>query len=242
MKNNANRRARERRETRLRIIDAARELFLMGEGEGLTLRRVAERIEYSATTIYLHFRNKDALVRELCAADFAAFSRSLVQADRLTDPLARLKKVAAGYVDFGLQYPGQYRAMFITATSAKPPARRSAKNKGDIGSASPGNDSPAEEAGGNRKDEPDPHDFLQAAVFKALAAGVFKPEYRDVPLITQTLWAGLHGVVSLHQVRAKHPAVSWRPVQALTEMMIECLLNGLMIPSLTATPTWRRPE
>ncbi len=242
MKNNFVRRTRERLEVRLRIIDAARELFAMGGEEGLTLRRVAERIEYSATTIYLHFPSKQALVQELCAADFATFSRRLVQADRVTDPLERLKAVAAGYVDFGLQYPGQYRAMFITA-GAEPSLASVAARTGDESSAvTPKSRNASARIQENKKPEPAPYDFLQAAVFKALAAGIFKPEYRDVPLITQTLWAGLHGVVSLHQIRAKHPAVTWRPIQGLTEMMLECLLNGLVIPSLAANPVWRRPE
>ena len=223
MKNNVDRRARERKEARLRIVEAARELFAGGGEEALTLRRVAERIEYSATTIYLHFRNKDALVRELCAADFAVFSRRLVQAERLSDPLERLRKVSAGYVDFGLQFPGQYRAMFITVVSAE-------------------KSQPDDVAPRNPEARPEPQDFLQAAIFKGLAAGIFKDEYRDVPLLTQTLWAGLHGLVSLHQVRAKHPAVVWRPVQTLTEMMIECLLNGMVVPSLATNPAWRRPD
>ena len=181
--------------------------------------------------------------RELCAADFAVFSRRLVQAERLADPLDRLRKVAAGYVDFGLQYPGQYRAMFITGNGAEPaPATQSAKRSDAQIPIPARGDQTQKESGENAKHEPDPHDFLQSAVFKALAAGIFKPEYRDVPLITQTLWAGLHGVVSLHQTRARHPTVTWRPIQALTEMMIECLVNGMIVPALAATPAWRRSE
>ena len=215
MKNNVVRRDRERGEVRLKIIEAARELFTDGSEEALTLRAVAQRIEYSATTIYLHFANKEALLRALCAADFADFSRRLIQAERLGDPLQRLRAVAMGYVDFGLRYPNQYRAMFIA---------RSTPPEGD---APPG--------------ERDAYDFLHSAVFKALAAGVFRPEYRDIPLLTQTLWNGLHGVVSLHQVRSNHPHVPWRPVQTLAETMTECLVNGLVLPPHSKTPTWR-PE
>ena len=209
----------------MRIVDAARELFADGGEEGLTLRRVAERIEYSATTIYLHFRNKDVLVRELCAAEFAVFSRRLVQAARSADPLERLRKVAAGYVDFGLQFPGHYRAMFITARAPGTPSPT--RNQTHLAT-----DETLQEA-------PGPQDFLREAVFKGLAAGIFKAEYRDVPLLTQTLWAGLHGVVALHQVRANHPTVAWRPVQTLTETLVECLLNGMVVPALATNPAWR---
>ena len=227
---NIGRRARERQETRLRIVEAAREIFAAGGEEALTLRRVAERIEYSATAIYLHFKNKEALVTELCMADFATFSRKLVQAERTADPLERLKKVAAGYVDFGLQHPGQYRAMFINVAGAPDDTTPNADGAG-----------PSPETRGNAEKDLAPQDFLHAAVFKALAAGLFKSEYRDVTLITQTFWAALHGVVALHQVRANFPAVVWRPIQALTEMTVECLLNGMIVPSAATSPGWRLP-
>ncbi len=219
MKNNVARRGRERSEERLKIIEAARELFTDGSEEALTLRAVAQRIEYSATTIYLYFPNKEALVRALCAADFAVFSRRLIQAERLADPLARLLAVAMGYVDFGLRYPNQYRAMFIARAEPGP---------------SPTGGSDEEPA-----KERDAYDFLHSAVFKALAAGVFRPEYRDIPLIAQTLWNGLHGVISLHQVRSNHPHVPWRPVQTLAETMTECLINGLVLPTHAKNPAWR---
>ena len=219
MKNNAARRGRERDEVRLKIIEAARELFTGGSEEALTLRGVAQRIEYSATTIYLHFPDKEALVRALCAADFADFSRRLIQAERLTDPLERVRAVALGYVDFGLQYPNQYRAMFIA--------------RGDLAGAD------ERLAEGTPPEDRGAYDFLHSAVFKALAAGVFRPEYRDIALVAQTLWNGLHGVVALHQVRANHPRVTWRPVQVLAETMVECLLNGLLLPALTKNPAWR---
>lgn len=225
MKNNVERRKRERDETRLKIIEAARELFTGGSEEALTLRAVAQRIEYSATTIYLHFPNKEALVRALCAADFAGFSRRLIHAERSPDPLDRLREVAAGYVDFGLQYPNQYRAMFMTRADSRTAADDEAP---------PERTPPSKE-----KEERDAYDFLHAAVFKAQAAGVFRPEYRDIPLVAQTLWNGLHGVVALHQVRSNHPRVAWRSVQVLAETMVECLVNGLVLPSLSKNPSWR---
>ena len=225
MKNNFVRRKRERDEVRLKIIEAARELFTGNMEEALTLREVARRIEYSATTIYLHFPNKETLVRALCEADFADFSRRLIQAERLADPVERLRAIAMGYIDFGLQYPNQYRAMFIHRAGARVSRER---------------DDPSEQAeDGTAKEQREAYDFLHSAVFKAMAAGVFEPEYRDIPLVTQTLWSGLHGVVSLHQVRSNHPKVPWRPIRALSETTVECLVNGFLLPSQSKDPTWR---
>ena len=62
----AERRGREREEVRHKILDAARELF-MAEGAGrVTMRRIAEAIEYSPTAIYNHFQDKDTLLHSLC--------------------------------------------------------------------------------------------------------------------------------------------------------------------------------
>ena len=220
MKNNRNRREREKAEMRLRVLDAARDLFLSGGEEAVTLRHVAGRIEYSAATIYLHFPNKEALIRELCYADFTAHSRVLQQAERIADPLARLRKIAAAYIDFGLLHPAHYRAMFMTPSRGKP------------AEIDPQPAQPAERKGiaDNRRStpaSPQPYDFLHNAVFKAMAAGCFKPQYRDVAIIAQVIWSGLHGVISLHLVRARYSAVSWRPVQNAAELMVECLLGGL---------------
>ncbi len=192
------------------MIDAARDLFLDGGEEAVTLRRVAAKIEYSATTIYQHFPSKEALIQELCAADFEMFSRTLKQAERVPDPLTRLRKVSLCYADFGLQYPRHYRSMFMT--SHRVPLTKST-GSGSIDESNP--------------KQPLAYDYLFSAVFKAMAAGCFGPEHRDVPLITQILWGGLHGVVSLHLERARFPDVSWRSTQESLETMVDLLLHGL---------------
>ena len=221
MANNVQRRLREKNEMRLKILDAARDLFTTGGEEAVTLRKVAEKIEYSATTIYLHFADKEALLRELCTADFLVFSRTLKQAERIGDPVERLRQMASAYVDFGLQYPGYYRLMFLpsgTNPPSQPPEETLPSPPGHTQRTPATNgDSPGQGA----------QDFLYRAVFKAMAAGCFKPELLDVAALTQTFWSGLHGVVSLHLVRAKYPAVAWRPINTAKDLMIDCLINGL---------------
>jgi AcrR family transcriptional regulator len=216
MKNNLGRRLREKQEVRQRVLDAAGELLGQGGAEAVTLRRVAQRIEYSATTIYLYFPNKEALLQEVCAVDFAAFSRSLTAAQRLTDPLERLRRVARTYVDFGLQFPNHYRVMFMRPDA---PARSTLSADAAPANAEARTSTPSEA-------DATPYDFLHAAVFKAKAAGCLRPEYQDVPQCAQILWSGLHGLVALHLVRAQHPQVSWRPIQATADLMIDCLIRG----------------
>ena len=224
MANHAQRRQREKNELRLKILDAARELFGAGGEEAVALRAVAEKIEYSATTIYQHFADKDALLRELCAADFLEASRVFKQAERVGDPVERLRRTAAAYLDFGWQHPGHYRLMFL------PSAGGAAQSRGTRAAAtvSPAAPPRAEAALDG------PYPFLQQAVFRAMAAGCFKAEHRDVAAITQLLWGGLHGVVTLQLVRAKHATVPWKPAEASGRLMIDCLLAGLLEPRFAA--------
>ena len=73
MSNNVQRRVREKRDLRLKIVDAARELISAGGKEAFMVRAVAGNIEYSATTIYTHFADKEARLCALGAADFIVF-------------------------------------------------------------------------------------------------------------------------------------------------------------------------
>ena len=56
------RRAREKKELRQEILDAAREMFVEDGYENVSMRKIAEKIEYSPTTIYLYFRDKADLL------------------------------------------------------------------------------------------------------------------------------------------------------------------------------------
>lgn len=239
-KNHVLRRERERKELRFRILEAAKALFSQGGEAAVSLRQVAEMIEFSATTIYLHFPSKEALVQEVCALEFALLARSLQQAESLTDPMERLRKLSSLYVDFGLQHPEHYRVLFMrerindvapSPVSSRADAEPLASSVTGVERTAPAVDT-AKEAR--------PYDYLHRAIFKAMAAGCFKPEYRDVVLLAQSVWSCLHGVVALHLVRAQHPGVSWKPVQSILEMSLEALFNGMAVPSCQVPPTWRR--
>ena len=94
---------------RQQILDAARELFITEGYENVSMRKVAGRIEYSPTTIYLHFKNKTDL---LIAITEKTLHNLLDTLERLSkdagDPVLILKKEAQTYVEFGLTYPQDY--------------------------------------------------------------------------------------------------------------------------------------
>jgi AcrR family transcriptional regulator len=78
------------------------------------MRRVAEKIEYSATAIYFHFRDKETLLREICDTDFLTLAHAITAAAQIADTIERLKATGLAYFRFGVEYPNHYRLMFMT--------------------------------------------------------------------------------------------------------------------------------
>src|SRR5713226_8330120 len=95
------RRERERAQTRRKILEAARRMFVQHGYEATTMRAIAAKIGYTPTAIYHHFRNKEALLTELSTQDFRALAQAFQQ-------------IGQAYVEFGLTHPMHYRLMFMT--------------------------------------------------------------------------------------------------------------------------------
>ena len=99
----ATRRKQQQDELRAKILDAARELFVAHGVEAVSMRKVADKIGYTATTLYNHFEDKDALLHALCDADFGALHESFCQIGRIADPIERLRKLGQAYIEFALR-------------------------------------------------------------------------------------------------------------------------------------------
>ena len=198
------RREREREEIRTLILDAARELFASEGVEAVTMRRIADRIEYSPTAIYFHFRDKEALLKELCECDFRNFAQEFVALLQIADPIERLRRAGHAYVNFGLHHPSHYRLMFMTPKFEQ---KDHALEKGNP--------------------EEDAYAFLKGIVTQALAENRFKPELTDVDLVSQVVWSGVHGVISLEIAKCKDAWVDWSPIAQRTHLMVEVLIDGL---------------
>ncbi|MDA8084168.1 MAG: TetR/AcrR family transcriptional regulator [Nitrospiraceae bacterium] len=108
-------RAKYKEEFRREILDAARELFINEGYEKFSMRRLAEKIDYSATTIYLYFRNKDDLLFAICEEFFGHFSDKLNHIRALSqDPVETLRHALLYLMNFGLENPNQYKLIFFT--------------------------------------------------------------------------------------------------------------------------------
>src|SRR5258708_2604251 len=111
------RQEREKQELRQAILAAAGELFLEQGYERFSLRKVAERVGYSPTTIYLYFRDKDDLLFTVVDEGFARFGQQLAAAaESQEDPWERIIALGRAYVTFALQNPVYYQLMFMQRT------------------------------------------------------------------------------------------------------------------------------
>lgn len=201
------RREREKSETRDKILDAARELFVAEGYEGVSMRKVAEKIEYSPTAIYVHFADKNKLFHELCREDFARL-QEVVASEMPSDPIERLRQIGRNYVQFGERFPNHYVFMFMTP---HPEHELDEEDREIVGNP-----------------EVDAYAFLKWAVQEAIKGGCFREGVQDAEIISQTLWASVHGVVSLDLAKGKDPWVDWRPLRARAEMMLDVTLRGLL--------------
>ena len=198
------RRTRERADTRQKILDAAREMFVQHGYEATTMRAIADRIEYTPTAIYHHFRNKEALLTDLCQTDFLALASAFQRIGRIEDPIDRLQRIGSAYVAFALKHPMQYQLMFMT----QHPLVMEKDPTGD----------PRENA----------YAFLRQTCEQAIASGRLRAEFRDPDELAQIAWASLHGLMALHIVRRDDSKIRWRDPRKTAERMRAATIRGLL--------------
>ncbi len=116
----AERKGRERAEREHRIVAAARMIAEREGWDAVTIRRLAEEIEYSQPVLYSHFANRDAIVAAVAVEGFQELAIDLREAaSGSTGRRNALKNVALAYLAFALRHPALYAAMFILPTNLR---------------------------------------------------------------------------------------------------------------------------
>jgi AcrR family transcriptional regulator len=201
------RREGEKEALRQRILDAARELFVRRPYEEVTLRMIAEAVEYTAPTILNHFGSKEGLIFAICEEDFRALRARFERIAKVADPIERLRRIAPAYVEFAMEHPNHYRFMFMTPHPVPGPEATSIER-------------------GNP--DQDAYAFLRATVAEAIDAGRLREDCGDPDLVAQILWSGVHGLVSLHLNKGNDPCLSFRPVKASVRLLVDVTIRGLV--------------
>jgi AcrR family transcriptional regulator len=116
----AERKAREKGEREQRIKDAARRIATDEGWQAVTIRRLAEEIEYSQPVIYSHFRNRDAIVDAVAVEGFGQIAKLLRAAkDSSSNDRLALENVATAYIDFALGHSALYEAMLTLSSELR---------------------------------------------------------------------------------------------------------------------------
>jgi AcrR family transcriptional regulator len=168
------RRERDRQEMRDTILRAAIKLFSEESFEKVTMRRIAEAIDYTPGTLYWYFKDKDEIVFALHQRGFEMLFARQQPTMAIADPVERLRKLAEVYLDFALENPQYYDLMFINSATGRCIER-------DEGSWKAG-----EAAFG----------VLRETVRQVIEAGRMRGT-TDPDVAAYACWAAVHGIASL---------------------------------------------
>jgi AcrR family transcriptional regulator len=109
----SDRKEREKEEMRKLIMDTAFQMFLKEGYAGTSLRDIAKKIEYSPSTIYLYYQDKDALFYDIQTKCFHDLIDRYQIVDEISDPLERLKEIGVAYMDYNSKNPQCFNLMFM---------------------------------------------------------------------------------------------------------------------------------
>ena len=167
------RKEREREDMRRRIVDAARHLYVQNGFEKLSIRAIADEIEYSPATIYLYFKDKNEVMYAIHQQAFSKMMQEFQPIISLTDPFDKLVTMGRKYTQFALENPELFDVMFIiTAPMDTLECREEIWSEGRIA-----------------------FNMLVQVVQECMNAGIFKKDDPEVPAMM--IWSMIHGYTAL---------------------------------------------
>lgn len=188
------------RDLREAIFRAASELLLEDGYAQFSLRKLAARIGYSATTIYRHYTDKDALIFAVIEQGFSQFGQFVCDAaSPHSDPFDRLRAMGRAYVRFGLENPVHYRVMFM--------------ERCDYWS--------------HKDAHPESAAMQSFQALRDVVAACFdsgRTSVTDADAATHAVWAHVHGLVALALTM---PFLEPTDIEAMTEASLTLTLEGL---------------
>ena len=179
----AKRKERQKEELRAKILEAAKHLIMEQGFEQTSIRMIADRIEYSPTTIYLYFKDKDEIYHSLHSEGFTILNQYFRALEHVSEPFERLKALSKAYISFAMENGEFYDLMFIIRS----PMDSVSKEKGDW-----------EE--GNRA-----FGFLINTITDCMNKGYFKGMNPEI--LAFTVWSMVHGICSL-EIRNRCSVIS----------------------------------
>ncbi|MDE0424969.1 MAG: TetR/AcrR family transcriptional regulator [Candidatus Poribacteria bacterium] len=194
------RRAREKEELQQQILVAARELFVNEGYENVSMRKIADKIEYSPTTIYLYFKDKADLLDSVCQETLLSLLNTLDELKKdKSDPVETLRKSGQVYVAFGLKYPQDYKLTFVIRPQFQ---KGLGLQEGSIGEKV--------------------FNYLREMVAECIQQQIFRQV--DIETTSQVMWSAVHGITLL---LIDFPDFPWTEKDTLINTVIDTTIEGL---------------
>jgi len=109
----AERKIRQKGEVKASILQAAWQLVEKEGWQSLSIRKIADAIEYSAPVIYDHFANKEAILLEFTKRGFQQLNEELIKAkDKFKNPEQQMEAIAYAYWKFAFNHKEYYQLMY----------------------------------------------------------------------------------------------------------------------------------
>ncbi|MEO6121698.1 MAG: TetR/AcrR family transcriptional regulator [Acidimicrobiales bacterium] len=204
------RRARARRgdgeHLRQEILDATEKLLRDGDESAVSIRAIASVVGVSAPSIYLHFADKEALIRQVCQRQFEKLDAAVdaLMGDE-ADPVEQLRRRGRAYVGFGVAYPEHYRIMLMG---------KDYLHRAEV--------APAAMVGMRS------FQALADNVQACMDAGAFAPG--DPLRVATLLWTAVHGMTSLRITVPAFP--TFVDADGLLDELLDVMARGLAPPAI----------
>lgn len=170
---------KERRQARTReaILEAAQEIIHEAGTDGLSMRAIAQRIDYSPAGLYEYFGGKEEIIGAVCEEGAKQLFVQMDQVDKSLPPAEYMQAIGHAYIRFAVEQPDHFLLMFTSQ-------------------------SPIQDAESAASEEGSAFGILLDSIRRGVEAGVFhpRPDF-DVLTIAYAAWATVHGLAML---RATH--------------------------------------
>lgn len=163
---------RQKEQTRANILKAAKQIVKQEGWQGLSMRKIADKIEYTAPIIYEYFSNKEAILQELTCSGFVLLARELEAAKTKAEtPACQLENMWMAYWEFALKNKEMYQLMYGVQMTC-------------CAQSTPESDGP--------------YDLISGAIAELM--GVNDPEEEVIMQKYFTFFSVIHGLISINMI------------------------------------------
>ncbi len=166
------RKEREKNEMRRLIIDSAMQLFIEKGMDNVSIRAIADKIEYSPGSIYSYFKDKGEIIHAIHTEGFEKLYALQKTLDDVKNPVDKLAQMGRLYMKFAMENPDYYDLMFIAKGVAE---KINEKQEWDVGNRS--------------------YEYLRDTVKACIEQGYINDP--NIDAVTFGIWGFVHGMAAL---------------------------------------------